>query len=244
MRDTSTRVFSLMCALIGVWVVVYWFYEPAKPPVTFDANVPGAGEVAIRPDPLAQLDQRAGESAIPERPIAKPVVKPPVKRVVNSEPERATEGSRAVAPKFTEYVVERGDTFEVIARKQLGDARYWKAIAAANTFVDPTKLVPGRTVLRIPVDPGNVEGKVVTGGENRSTGTRETAPEVTPSQAPTGGSSFTEYVVKSTDTLSGIAKAFYGKSSAWRVIYEANTGVIDDPDRLKPGVTIRIPKNP
>ncbi len=50
-----------------------------------------------------------------------------------------------------------------------------------------------------------------------------------------------QYTVKAGDTLSHIAKHFYGKSSAWNTIYEANRDQLDNPDRIQPGQVLRIP---
>lgn len=50
------------------------------------------------------------------------------------------------------------------------------------------------------------------------------------------------YTIQSGDSLSKIAKREYGDAMRWREIYEANKGVIDDPDKIYPGQTIRIPK--
>ncbi|MEL7296158.1 MAG: LysM peptidoglycan-binding domain-containing protein [Pseudomonadota bacterium] len=50
------------------------------------------------------------------------------------------------------------------------------------------------------------------------------------------------YVVQSGDTLGKIAKEFLGKSSAYMKIFEANAGIIDDPNKIYVGQTIRIPK--
>ena len=50
------------------------------------------------------------------------------------------------------------------------------------------------------------------------------------------------YVVQSGDTLGKIAKEFLGKASAYMKIFEANAGIIDDPDKIYVGQTIRIPK--
>ena len=47
--------------------------------------------------------------------------------------------------------------------------------------------------------------------------------------------------MKKGDTLSAIAKQFYGKASAWPRIFEANRDQLDDPDRIKPGQVLRIP---
>ena len=52
-----------------------------------------------------------------------------------------------------------------------------------------------------------------------------------------------EYVVQQGDTLQKISKKFYNSYSKWTKIYEANTDTLKDPNRIKPGVTIRIPVN-
>ncbi len=44
------------------------------------------------------------------------------------------------------------------------------------------------------------------------------------------------------DTLSKIAQQQYGDASRWREIFEANKEVIEDPDKIYPGQTIRVPK--
>lgn len=62
----------------------------------------------------------------------------------------------------------------------------------------------------------------------------ESAPEVS-------GGAMQEYVVERGDTLQKISKKFYGGYSKWNRIYEANKDIIPDPNRIKPGLTIRIP---
>jgi 1-acyl-sn-glycerol-3-phosphate acyltransferase len=49
------------------------------------------------------------------------------------------------------------------------------------------------------------------------------------------------YEIVSGDTLSGVAKKFYGKGSAYMRIFEANREVIKDPDKIYVGQKIRIP---
>jgi nucleoid-associated protein YgaU len=63
-----------------------------------------------------------------------------------------------------------------------------------------------------------------------------------------GGSSSTApspeeqtYTIESGDSLSKIAKHFYGDASKWRQIFEANRDIIKDPDLIHPGQTIKIP---
>jgi nucleoid-associated protein YgaU len=49
------------------------------------------------------------------------------------------------------------------------------------------------------------------------------------------------YVVQKGDTLSKIAKKFYGATTEWRLIYEANRDQIKDPDLIQPGWSLTIP---
>ena len=49
------------------------------------------------------------------------------------------------------------------------------------------------------------------------------------------------YEVKSGDSLSRIARQFYGNANEWRKIYEANRDQIKDPDLIYPGQRLRIP---
>ena len=57
------------------------------------------------------------------------------------------------------------------------------------------------------------------------------------SPSATGGS----YTVKSGDSLSKIAKHFYGDASKWHQIYEANRDKIKNPDLIHPGQEFTIP---
>ena len=50
------------------------------------------------------------------------------------------------------------------------------------------------------------------------------------------------YTVKRGDSLSKIAKSFYGNAMKYPVIFEANREVIKDPDLIYPGQVLRIPK--
>jgi nucleoid-associated protein YgaU len=51
------------------------------------------------------------------------------------------------------------------------------------------------------------------------------------------------YEIVSGDTLSGVAKKFYGDGSKYMRIFEANKEVIKDPDKIYVGQKIRIPKD-
>ena len=50
------------------------------------------------------------------------------------------------------------------------------------------------------------------------------------------------YVIKSGDTLSAIAKQFYGDANQYPKIFDSNREVIKDANLIFPGQKIRIPK--
>ena len=50
------------------------------------------------------------------------------------------------------------------------------------------------------------------------------------------------YVIQSGDTLSKLAKSYYGNASEYQKIFEANREVIQDPDLIFVGQKIRIPQ--
>jgi uncharacterized protein (DUF2235 family) len=60
------------------------------------------------------------------------------------------------------------------------------------------------------------------------------------SEAPAG--EFDLYEVKRGDTLTAIAKSVYGNANQFARILEANLDKIDNPDRIYPGMILRIPK--
>jgi len=49
------------------------------------------------------------------------------------------------------------------------------------------------------------------------------------------------YVVRQGDTLASISRKFYKSSGRWKKIRDANKSVIDNPTKLKPGMTLTIP---
>lgn len=131
-------------------------------------------------------------------------------------------GSGVEPPGFEEYVVKGGDTFQSIARARYGSARHAEAVARANPFVSPDRLRAGQT-LRLPVDPTNVQGRPVAG------------------EAPAEPPMPVEYVVKQGDTLTGIAKAFYGTTREADRIFEANRDRLRSRDSLRTGQVILLP---
>ena len=49
------------------------------------------------------------------------------------------------------------------------------------------------------------------------------------------------YTVNKGDTLSKIAKEFYGSANRWHEVFDANRDQISNPDLIKPGQVLKIP---
>ncbi len=55
---------------------------------------------------------------------------------------------------------------------------------------------------------------------------------------------YAKYTVKSGDTLGKIAKHFYEEAKLYTAIFEANTDVLDHPDKIEVGQILTIPFKP
>ena len=64
------------------------------------------------------------------------------------------------------------------------------------------------------------------------------------SSAPAADEPSTTYVVQKGESLWSIAKKpeIYGKASKWRRIFDANRDLLKTPDRVKAGMTLKIPR--
>lgn len=60
--------------------------------------------------------------------------------------------------------------------------------------------------------------------------------------APPAVEPFQFYTVKSGDSLSKIAKRYYGNAMKYPVLFEANKEIIKDPNLIYPGQVLRVPK--
>ena len=75
--------------------------------------------------------------------------------------------------------------------------------------------------------------------------TPQPAPAVAPS-TPTAppAAPVAVYTVMPGDNLSGIAKRYYGSTQKWPMILEANRDQLSAPEKLKPGMSIKLPPAP
>lgn len=251
MGDTTSRVFALLGLVLCVWVITFWFYEPAsRSSVIVDDRPPQ--DAPLLPTPVLPPPR-----SLPPAPSAQPQ-QPPEQPDFAAVPALPPQGPAPVAgpgevlipPEFTDYTVLSSDrSLQEIALRMYGDRARWVAIARANPFFTPDKLKPGVTVLRIPKDPDNIQGRLVKVEQPRSPLIPPAVPErapvqPVPSPSPAIADGWRTYTVQENDTLWGIAKKMYNRPSLTGVIADANTDVLPDPDRLNPGITLKIPPAP
>lgn len=124
-------------------------------------------------------------------------------------------GSRAGGA--MEYIVQKGDTCWILARRFLGDGAEYPRIVEANPGINPEKLAIGQKI--------TIPGRIVVG------------PTTRPAAVTMAGG--TRYTIVENDTLSSIAQKHYGNEALWPAIKKANAGL--DPSRLDVGATIMLP---
>ena len=71
---------------------------------------------------------------------------------------------------------------------------------------------------------------------------RQTSPAKEPPAAPPQAQNVRIHIVASNETLSDIARTYYGSPAKWRTIYNANKTVIANPDRVSLGTKLVIPQ--
>ncbi len=222
MDERSSRIFVGLCLLVLVWIGVYWMWEPerdAQPRITFAAPVEQQPAPMI--EPVLEPEPVVDELVAPE---FVPVIRP---KIIASLDDDHQEPVRVIPPEFNEYIVLEDENMGSIARKLYGSSGRWDVIARANPRVDPEKLKIGQ-VIRVPVDPDNIQGKVVTGDSDD--GNKRVRP-----------SKVVEYFIQSGDSLSRISERFYGSARHARMIYEYNRDTLESMDDLKIGQLLRLP---
>ncbi len=60
-------------------------------------------------------------------------------------------------------------------------------------------------------------------------------------EEPVSAGGYENYTVQKNDTLQKISKKYYNTYRRWQEIYDANQDVMSDPNKLKVGMTLRIP---
>jgi len=90
--------------------------------------------------------------------------------------------------------------------------------------------------------PTHAAAPVDLGETTEAAPTEPAAPEARPA-APNESVRYDTYVVKPGDSLGSIAKHVYGKTSRWKRIYNANRDVLNSPNKVRAGMTLKIPRD-
>lgn len=60
---------------------------------------------------------------------------------------------------------------------------------------------------------------------------------------PVENSKWKYYTIQKNDTLQKISSKFYGTTKKWKLLYDYNKTVLKSPDKVYPGIRIKIPSN-
>lgn len=228
MENAATRLLVGLTALVIIWIAVYWAWPSDSGRVTFSAGDDAASEVegsgGVMPVIITQGSRGStgGSRAAVEAPVQ---AEPPIE--AGSTADDVEDNQRAdpvIAPRFREYTVKSGDNAWRIAEREYGSARHWVAVAKSNPLKNIDNLNPG-DVIRLAVDPNNIQGIPESEQTARTPGT-------------------IEYRVQRGDTLSEISKRFYGTVRYTDVIYRANRDRMRSKNALRAGQVLLIPGDP
>ena len=189
-------------------------------------------EAELEPEPKPVTPNPPSEVALPPKEQMDASVEAPsdVKREngkVSSEVGEVRKVQGGDSARTRTYVARKNDSFWKIAKRIYGSGAKWRKIWLANRDICPRPgdLRPGMKLV-LPNDAPTT--KVASADEK---------PSVKP--RPTPGH---YYIVRKGDILGRIAKTAYGRSFFWRKIYECNKDVIEDPNSLRAGTKIFIPR--
>lgn len=132
--------------------------------------------------------------------------------------ESAAPAAAAAAGGADTYTVAKGDSYYTIAKKKLGSSSRWREIERLNNV--PAEELRVGMVIKLPAAEQSAGG---TGGA-----------------AGVGGGK--THVVSKGETLGDISKQYFGTTTKWKAIVEANPGV--RPENLKVGQSLAIPDLP
>ncbi len=146
-----------------------------------------------------------------------------------------------LAERSRKYVVKKGDSYEKIARSELGDSKKWRLIQEMNKDVPPSKLYPGSLIL-LPSEEEAAMLKALPFAPASASSSPSTAKA--PAEklvASVGDPEY--YTVKKGDTLYSLAKEYLRDGNKWRLIADANPGKIRGASQITAGTRLRIPRN-
>jgi nucleoid-associated protein YgaU len=147
----------------------------------------------------------------------------PAKGTIKQGEEKNQKDIKPVAG--DEYVIKEKDTLETIAQARYGSKSFSTLIVEANPGLKATSLRIGRKIT-LPARPAPAQEPAVVAAEASKPAATETAKS---------------YVVVQGDSLMTVSQKVFGTARHYKKIYEANKDVIQDPNILVVGRTLKIP---
>jgi nucleoid-associated protein YgaU len=147
------------------------------------------------------------------------------------------------------YQWKAGDAWSSVAQSIYGDARYETLLRSTNSDVKQPKA--GESILVPTLEPSGTKDGALAKSASKSPelgaanptaklamGGDTAAKDATKDATKSGGKTHT---VKAGDSLSSISKQYYGTTTKWQQIAEANKTTLKDPNKLKVGMKLAIP---
>lgn len=234
MEERSSKIYFGLCVLVLIWIGVYWAWDPNKADAV---KISIAQSETVNSVPNVQTDildssfegesENNPASAVSNQMNGENMVETVIPQIELADVTKPLVDNAPVLikPEFNTHVVAEGEILQDIASRYYGKASMWNVIARANPRIDPLKLREGME-LRIPVDPDNIQGRIVDQEDSAESESENTT---------------VEYLVQSGDSLSLIAQRFYGSSKHARFIYESNRDVLRSMDSVQIGQTLMLP---
>ncbi len=225
-RDSKIALLIGLVFIVCFGVILSGTRNDGQTPPVGAVDVPvdaGIGAQAPRPTALTALPALHRQPSAPRAPIAL-ADEPPAEPQAPQTPA-AEVPVRAAPPVDRTYTVEDGDSLSRIAKREYGrdDREAYMRIFNANRDIlrEPSSVRTGQ-VLRIPPPPD--------------------ASAAAPPPRTAGGER--TYVVQPGDNLTRIARKTMNAADrqAVRRLYELNREALSDPDHLRIGQTLRIPR--
>ena len=197
--------------------------QPAAIPDLDSLLSPVKAPDAKKPEPKPDAGGGGGNKTADAGKPPADATKPPV-----AEPGKTP----ADAPRPT-HKVQRGDTFDSIAKEKLGSANLRTEIARLNPRVDPSRLQIDQ---ELTLPSADEVAAFASKSKGKAVPADASAPAVKPGKPAAEAGSYT---VAKGDTFESIARRELGSSKRVREVRDLNPTV--DPTRLKVGMTIRLP---
>jgi len=214
--------------------------NPVPAPLAQPVSAPTTGLGGAPVDPLA----RGLDGQPLQQPAPGTLSTPPAGGIANAPLELAPLQPAVHAPLGTppsnEYVVQKGDSMALIARRTLGSEQRWTEIQALNNGLQPKSLKVGMK-LALPADAKAAPARTASTPNTAGAGSTKTAAakSTPPKPGATKSSGGNRYTVQKGDTLYSIASKKCGSKSKIKEILALNPGL--DARNLVVGRSIVLP---